>query len=214
MSTTGPAPQRRMRADARRNYERLLAAAATVFAEHGVDASLEDIARRAGVANGTLYGHFPTRQALLEALLRDRMDALTATARDLLDHPSAHEALVIWARAAMAHTTTYRGLVTALMRSIKDESSELHAACRAVLVGGEQLLTRAQARRDRTRGRHGRGPVRHDQRGGVGGRADHARPGRAPADLQHRRAAPLPQPGALVLIDAPEEPTPLMYLCH
>lgn len=145
MSTTGPAPQRRMRADARRNYERLLAAAATVFAEHGVDASLEDIARRAGVANGTLYGHFPTRQALLEALLRDRMDALSATARDLLDHPSPHEALVIWARAAMAHTTTYRGLVTALMRSIEDESSELHAACRAVLVGGEQLLTRAQA---------------------------------------------------------------------
>ncbi|WP_189244802.1 TetR/AcrR family transcriptional regulator [Streptosporangium pseudovulgare] len=145
MTTVDPAPRRRMRADARRNYERLLAEAATIFAEHGVEASLEEIARRAGVANGTLYSHFPTRQALLEALLRDRMQALSDKARDLLDHPSADEALLIWARAAMAHTTVYRGLVTSLMRSIEDETSHLHAACQAVLTAGEQLLNRAQA---------------------------------------------------------------------
>ncbi|MER6947212.1 helix-turn-helix domain-containing protein [Nonomuraea sp. NPDC000554] len=145
MTTTGPAPQRRMRADARRNYERLLAEAATVFAEHGVDASLEDIARRAGVANGTLYSHFPNRQALLEALMRDRMQTLSEKARDLLDHPSAHEALVIWARAAIAHTTMYRGLAASLMRSVEDETSELHTACQSVLTAGEQLLKRAQA---------------------------------------------------------------------
>ncbi|MFF0776115.1 TetR/AcrR family transcriptional regulator [Nonomuraea wenchangensis] len=145
MTTTGPAPQRKMRADARRNYERLLAEAATVFTEHGVEASLEEIARRAGVANGTLYSHFPTRQALLEALLRDRMRTLSNTARDLLDHPSAGEALIIWARAAMVHTMVYRGLATSLMRSIEDETSQLHAACQAVLAAGEQLLNRAQA---------------------------------------------------------------------
>ncbi|MGW4792146.1 TetR/AcrR family transcriptional regulator [Nonomuraea sp. NPDC004297] len=145
MTTADPAPQRRMRADARRNYERLLAEAATIFAEHGVEASLEEIARRAGVANGTLYSHFPTRQALLEALLRDRMRTLSDTARDLLDHPSVDEALIIWAQAAMAHTTVYRGLTTSLMRSIEDESSMLHAACQAVLTAGEQLLNRAQA---------------------------------------------------------------------
>ncbi|MEO3876415.1 helix-turn-helix domain-containing protein [Nonomuraea sp. B12E4] len=145
MPTTGPAPQRKMRADARRNYERLLAAAKTAFAEHGVEASLEEIARQAGVANGTLYSHFPTRQALLEELLRDRMQALSETARDLLDHPSADEALTGWARAAMAHATAYRGLATSLMRSIQDETSRLHAACQAVLAGGQRILDRARA---------------------------------------------------------------------
>ncbi|WP_406315702.1 TetR/AcrR family transcriptional regulator [Streptosporangium sp. NBC_01639] len=145
MTTTGPAPQRRMRADARRNYERLLSEAATVFAEHGVEASLEEIARRAGVANGTLYSHFPTRQALLEALLRSRMQTLSGSARDLLDHPSAHEALIIWTRAVVAHAMVYRGLAISMMRSIEDETSQLHAACQAVLTGGERLLNRAQA---------------------------------------------------------------------
>ncbi|WP_283134493.1 TetR/AcrR family transcriptional regulator [Rhizohabitans arisaemae] len=138
-------PPRRMRADARRNYERLLTEAAAVFAERGVDASLEDVARRAGVANGTLYSHFPTRQALLEALLRSSMENLAATARELRDHPSAYEALVTWLRAAIVHTTAYRGLAAPMMRSLKDETSELYAACQAVLAGGEALLSRAHA---------------------------------------------------------------------
>ncbi|WP_405610343.1 TetR/AcrR family transcriptional regulator [Streptomyces sp. NBC_01511] len=150
----GPTPRRRMRADARRNYERLLTEAGAAFAEHGTGASLEDIARRAGVANGTLYAHFPTRQALLEALLGDRMRALAATAHELMDHPSPHEALLLWARTAITHTTAYRGLATSLMRALEDETSELYAACRSVLDAGERLLGRAQrsgdAREDAT----------------------------------------------------------------
>src|SRR5215467_8712909 len=80
MSATGtPAPAeaetrepRPMRADAQRNYARLLGAASAAFLEHGADdVSLEEIARRAGVGIGTLYRHFPTRQALLEAVYRD-----------------------------------------------------------------------------------------------------------------------------------------------
>ncbi|MEK8173797.1 helix-turn-helix domain-containing protein [Streptomyces sp. M19] len=63
-----------MRADARRNYIRLLTAARTAFAEHGTDASLEDIARRAGVGIGTLYRHFPTRDALLEVVFHDSVE--------------------------------------------------------------------------------------------------------------------------------------------
>ncbi|MFE9294058.1 TetR/AcrR family transcriptional regulator [Streptomyces niveus] len=144
MSTAGPAPRRRMRADARRNYERLLTEAGAAFAERGTDASLEDVARRAGVANGTLYAHFPTRQALLEALLGDRMRALAGRAHELMDHPSPHEALLLWARAAVAHATAYRGLATSLMRAVEDETSELYAACRSVLDAGEHLLGRAQ----------------------------------------------------------------------
>ncbi|MFE9885460.1 TetR/AcrR family transcriptional regulator [Streptomyces scopuliridis] len=145
MGTKEPTTRRRMRADARRNYERLLAAAATAFTEHGTDASLEEIARRAGVANGTLYGHFPTRQALLEALLGDRMHALAGTGEELLGHPSPFDALAAWARAAVAHTTLYRGLSASLMRAVEDESSELHAACQEVLAAGERLVVRARA---------------------------------------------------------------------
>ena len=67
-----------MRADARKNYDHLLEVARENVAEHGADASLRDIARRAGVGLGTLYRHFPTREALLEALLRTSFDELTA----------------------------------------------------------------------------------------------------------------------------------------
>ncbi|WP_405793579.1 TetR/AcrR family transcriptional regulator [Streptomyces sp. NBC_01506] len=154
VGSAGPPPRRRMRADARRNYERLLTEAGAAFAEHGAGASLEDIARRAGVANGTLYAHFPTRQALLEALMGDRMRALAGTAHELMDHQSPHEALLLWARAAMAHTNAYRDLAISLMRALEDETSELYAACRSVLDAGEQLLGRAQqagvAREDAT----------------------------------------------------------------
>ncbi|WP_433346818.1 TetR/AcrR family transcriptional regulator [Microtetraspora malaysiensis] len=145
MDTGTPAPRRRMRADARRNYERLLAEAAAAFGEHGADFSLEEIARRAGVANGTLYGHFPTRRALLEALMGDRMQALAATGEELLAHPSPFDGLAAWARAAMAHTTLYRGLGATLMQAIEDETSELHTACKAVLAAGEGLVARARA---------------------------------------------------------------------
>ncbi|WP_405143409.1 TetR/AcrR family transcriptional regulator [Sphaerisporangium sp. NBC_01403] len=138
------APRRRLRADARRNRERLLAEAAAVFSERGTEASLEDIARRAGVAIGTLYGHFPTRQALLEALMCERMRSLSDTGRELLDHASPKEALTIWARAAVAHTTVYRGLATSLMQGMEDEDSALHAACQAVTAAGAGLLARAQ----------------------------------------------------------------------
>ena len=72
-----------MRSDAKKNYEHLLAIARTVVTEQGSDASLRDVARRAGVGLGTLYRHFPTRDALLEALLRTGFDGLTARAGKL-----------------------------------------------------------------------------------------------------------------------------------
>lgn len=90
--------RRALRADARRNLDRLLRAARTAFAEHGADASLEGIARRAGVGIGTLYRHFPARQTLLEAVFGDGLDRLTARAVSLLGEPSAEAALRIWLR--------------------------------------------------------------------------------------------------------------------
>jgi AcrR family transcriptional regulator len=137
-------PQRRMRADARRNYERLLAEAEVAFRERGTGASLEEIARRAGVSIGTLYGHFPTRQALLEAMLHERLDRLVATAEELLTHPSPGEALARWARATVAHMSPYRGLATSLLGGLKDENSALYRACQQMTAAGERLLDRAR----------------------------------------------------------------------
>src|SRR5215218_2449837 len=95
MSTNTPTLlQPPMRADARRNYERLLATARDVFAEHGPDASLDEIAKRAGV--GTLYRHFPTRLALQEAVVRDQNEASRVQAVALLGEPSAGQALATW----------------------------------------------------------------------------------------------------------------------
>lgn len=141
---TPPRPRRR-RADARRNHEKLLAEADRVFREQGTDASLERVARGAGVAVGTLYAHFPTRRALLEALLRDRQDAVFALGDQLLaaDTPPG-EALAEWMRAVTDHSATYSGLTEQFLGSMEDKSSELHAACRRMSDAGAALAERAR----------------------------------------------------------------------
>ena len=113
-----------MRADARRNRERLVAAAIAAFAEHGAEASLDDIARRAGVGPGTLYRHFPTRQALQEAAYLEGVHSLCAQAYSLFDALPADEALAAWMRALAGYLSTKRGLSAALMSTL-DKSSEL-----------------------------------------------------------------------------------------
>jgi AcrR family transcriptional regulator len=147
MSTTDSAapemrPARAMRADARRNYERLLVAANAAFTEHGPDASLDDIARRAGVGIGTLYRHFPTRQALLEAVYRDQIEALSVEAESLLNAPSPGDALATWLRSVLTHNVTQRGLKEALMNG---EGSELVSSSKMQMrEAGGALLARAQ----------------------------------------------------------------------
>ena len=142
MTRANPKP---MRADARRNYERLLDEARTAFAGQGTDASLEEIARRAGVGIGTLYRHFPTREALLEALLRDRLDAQTAYAADLLTAPDPMAALHAWATRLARTTTSFRGLADAFTDALADQSSELHRSCVAMRDGVRDLVARAHA---------------------------------------------------------------------
>ncbi|MEV0383443.1 helix-turn-helix domain-containing protein [Nonomuraea sp. NPDC050643] len=137
-------PARPLRADARRNRDRLVAEARAAFAQDGVAASLEDVAARAGVGIGTLYRHFPTREALLEAVLRERFDALGAEARALLGHAAPRAALLTWARGFAEAGTTFRGLTAALSATLQDETSALHASCAAMRTAGEALLTRAQ----------------------------------------------------------------------
>jgi AcrR family transcriptional regulator len=120
--------QRPMRADARRNYERLLGEAKTAFLEHGAEASLEEIARRAGVGIGTLYRHFPTRLALQEAVYHDEVDRLCVAARTLLETEPPGEALGAWMRDFAAYASSRRGLMQTL-KEVIDKRSELFDRC-------------------------------------------------------------------------------------
>ena len=138
------ATRRPLRADARRNYEKLLAVARDVFAEDGVSATLDDIARRAQVGPATLYRHFPTRQHLLEAVYLEEVVAISRSAEDLADLPP-WEALVQWLHEFVRYAATKRALANEMLTSI-DRDAEVFQACRAALTAaGGALIKRAQA---------------------------------------------------------------------
>src|SRR3954454_8981308 len=113
MSTIETTPQtllaRPKRADARRNYDKVLAAAREAFAEGGESTSLEEIARRAGVGIGTLYRHFPNRQALVEALYLDEVDEVCRSAAGL-EGGDAWEALNSWYERFIGYMATKQAL--------------------------------------------------------------------------------------------------------
>jgi AcrR family transcriptional regulator len=135
--------QRPKRADARRNYEKLLTAAADAFTENGTAASLEDIARRADVGIGTLYRHFPTRQALLEAVYIDEVEEMSAKANDLVDL-EPWDALVTWLRQFVRYAATKRALADEMLNTI-DAEAPVFVSCRtAITAAGDMLLQRAQ----------------------------------------------------------------------
>ncbi|MET0235186.1 MAG: helix-turn-helix domain-containing protein [Kibdelosporangium sp.] len=138
-------PVRPMRADARRNYERLLDAAKAAFAEHGTDAPLDDIAKRAGVGSGTLYRHFPTRLDLIEAVFRLQIQSLVDQTTDLLDVPDAGDGLMRFLRLVVRHSNTYRGLAGALMIALTNEGSALARSCHTMIHDAAgALLDRAK----------------------------------------------------------------------
>jgi len=105
---------RRPRADALRNRERVLEAAKTVFSAGGAEASLEAVARRAGVGIGTLYRHFPTREALYEAVYRREVEQLAELAEQLREEPSPVNALRRWLRSNVEFVATKKGMSAAL----------------------------------------------------------------------------------------------------
>jgi AcrR family transcriptional regulator len=132
------------RADARRNRERLVGAAREAFAAHGPDAPLDGIARRAGLGSGTLYRHFPTRDALMRAVYWEEIEALCARAREGWDAAAPGDALVTWLRLLAARTGR-EGLAAALMASMPEVSSHFIADCHdAIEAAAGPLLQRAQ----------------------------------------------------------------------
>ena len=136
---------RRPRTDAVRNRERVLEAAKVVFSAGGPDASLEAVARQAGVGIGTLYRHFPTREALFESVYRREVDQLSDLAEQLKGEASPVEALRQWLRANVEFVATKKGMSAALALVVTS-TSDLTAYSIARLtkaVGG--LLDRAVA---------------------------------------------------------------------
>jgi AcrR family transcriptional regulator len=124
---------RAVRADARRNYDRLLEVAVRAFATDGADVTLEGIAKTAGVGIGTLYRHFPTREALIEAVYRNEVDVLCASSGELLAELPADAALEAWMERFIDYAATERGLSAAL-KSVASSQSELFPATRERLL--------------------------------------------------------------------------------
>jgi AcrR family transcriptional regulator len=136
-----PAP---MRADARRNRERLLAVARTGFAAEGLSLPLDEIARRAGVGPGTLYRHFPTKEALFEAVVQDRLQRLADDARALRGAPDAGAALLGFIDRLIEEAAPKRDLVDALASAGSDVTAAVAAIAADLRSEVGQLLARAQ----------------------------------------------------------------------
>jgi AcrR family transcriptional regulator len=147
MSTLDPLeqalPQRPKRADALRNYAKVVAAAREVFAERGTSTSLEEIARRAGVGIGTLYRNFPNRQALLEAVYFEELESLCRSAAEF-DGLPPWEGFEAWVHGLVGYLATKHALAHELLEYL-DRDAPLFQSCRAMLfAAGEPLLARAQ----------------------------------------------------------------------
>ncbi|MYS34226.1 TetR family transcriptional regulator [Streptomyces sp. KhCrAH-43] len=135
----------RKRADARRNYERILAVAEAEVAAQGAAASLEQIARVAGVGSATVRRHFPTRPALLEAVSRQRIGALCARARELAagEDDDGRGALLEWLGEVVAYCVTARGLAAALSYDEGQDPVRGNSCAAPLIRAGKPLLRSA-----------------------------------------------------------------------
>jgi AcrR family transcriptional regulator len=146
MSVNNPidTDERPLRADAQRNRARLLEAADEAFLANGTEASLDEIARRAGVGIGTLYRHFPTRDDLVEALIRSHSQRLLGLAADLLEAGDPFEALRTWSRALLHYSATYKGLAASFVAATCADRGRLANSCHEQTAAGAALFARAQ----------------------------------------------------------------------
>ncbi len=139
-------PPKRPRADAVRNREKVLEAARAAFAERGTTAQMEDVARRAGVGIGTVYRHFPTKQALAEALVEERFAGIVANLRALLEGPDPWQAIVGSFEFCATTQERDRGVADVLATLAGSDSARPPAGQREQLMAlTEQLVQRARA---------------------------------------------------------------------
>ena len=214
-------PARRPRVDSVRNRERVLAAAKAVFAAGGPGASLEAVARQAGVGVGTLYRHFPTRQALFEAVYRHEVEQLVELAVQLGTDLPPLEALRQWMRANVAFVATKKGMSTALAIAVH-ASSDLTAYSMDRLGRALETLLRRAVQTQAIRDGIGREDIlrtivglcyTHDKPGWQGNVlrlvdvfVDGMRRSECPRSFEGRRGDPEPHPGAGGTAPAAVEP--------
>jgi AcrR family transcriptional regulator len=130
-----------VRADAQRNYDRLLTAAREVFRERGTDAPLDEVARRAGVGAGTLYRHFPTRDDLLNTLMQAWVDRLGAAATAAIDADGTpRERLLAWLRGCIAEISYSRGAAARLTASVGVPDAPLASKAAAFTAAHDRVL--------------------------------------------------------------------------
>jgi AcrR family transcriptional regulator len=135
------AQARKPRADSARNRQLLIDAAKSGFAEFGLNVSLEEIARRAGVGIGTLYRHFPTREAVVEAVYRREVEQLAEAVPHLLETSPAGEALHKWMHLFVDYIATKR-LIAPSLAAAKDRTSSLHASSLELITGAITALVK------------------------------------------------------------------------
>lgn len=136
--------ERPLRADARRNREKILSAAVRVFAEEGLEAHLERIAKEAGVGSGTLYRNFPTREALIEAAYRNELSRLCDAAPNLLAAMPPRDALRAWMGRFIDYATAKLGMAEAL-RAVVDSGVNPYAQSRDLIMNALTSLLDAAA---------------------------------------------------------------------
>ena len=139
---TAPDPVREPRSDARKNRERLIDAAKVVLGQGGPGASLENVARKAGVGTGTLYRHFPTREALFQAVYRHEVEQLIRLAVDLSESNDGLGALRAWMQANVALIATKRGLLGVLSVTVTEDSKAMYTELSARLTDAVAALVR------------------------------------------------------------------------
>ena len=132
--TSSPSPARKPRADAQRNRERILEVARLAFTRHGAEATLDDIARNAGIGSGTLYRHFPTRDALIEAVYRSEVEKLTRAGQRLAASMPPLDALRAWMLLFIDHVADKR-LILPAMDTVAGGSLRLIEGARGLIHG-------------------------------------------------------------------------------
>ena len=130
-----------LRADAQRNYDKIVETARAMFRERGADSSLDEIAKRAGVGPGTLYRHFPTREALIDAVMRDWADRINADSDEAATSElPAREALSSWFSKFVENVGIYHGAAAKVMAAMDDPGSPIYRKCQVLVAANQKVL--------------------------------------------------------------------------
>ena len=135
-----------MRADAKRNYDRIVEVAREVFREQGYDASLDEVAKRAGVGPGTLYRHFPQRENLIDAIMQSWVDRVNEAADKALTHEGPPRALLLaWFEAYVALISLHKGGPAKITSAMGDPNSPIRTKCQVLTSANDRIIERLRA---------------------------------------------------------------------